>query len=718
MSEASDYKALLSFAIGPVQPFIAAARRTQDLFVGSKILSYLADTALSAAGGSPIYPLAQNQSGESNTPNKLLIGFTSDHKAAADAARTAQEAVEKKWSELALLVRDYLISLAPDLDTSIWQKQVDTALEIYWVTLDLASPPALEGYDLRGKYGTRVAAAESLLASRKLLRDFSQYGPEQRGPMSSIGGVRPALRGVTPAKEAGSARLVREFWQNLAEQLARPAVLALDGGEQLDAISAVKRFLNGAMVWATDKKNEHQISNEHRELAERLKATFWGDKARQPIYPSTSDMAAADLRAGIIRTLTNADPKPDVVKKRNNLTAKLQAYHAALLSAPADHPLAQREGDIPGLVTLANAVKLDAQPREALLHYDGDLLFYQNISAKMLANDYQQPATEETIDRRKVRVPTKDTERLARDLRETASSLISAARDADIYCTSPYYAVVIMDGDRMGALLREMDSSLMHTALTNALEGFADKGASGIVGSEQHLGRLIYAGGDDVMAVFPLITALPATIALLKAYRAAMLGKTELAGVFKVNSHLGTASAGIAIAHHLTPLDFVLAQAHAAEEDAKERYKRNAIAIRILRRSGQHTTAGYQFGFDGNQVQHDQLAPIIELADYIAAGSVSPRLSYDFAREAHALNSNAMAASELRRLLQRHSSVVKDDERLPQEERGKLFTEVRRDDLAAGLASLHQQIGGPQASRELAEWLGVAEFIARGGQED
>mgnify|MGYP001054567604 CR=1 FL=1 len=57
-------EALLIFSIGPVQDFIAAARRTQDLWMGSFLLAYLASRALKAmqeADAQILYPDLKDQ---------------------------------------------------------------------------------------------------------------------------------------------------------------------------------------------------------------------------------------------------------------------------------------------------------------------------------------------------------------------------------------------------------------------------------------------------------------------------------------------------------------------------------------------------------------------------------------------------------------------------------------------------------------------------------
>jgi CRISPR-associated protein Cmr2 len=62
--------AVLVFSLGPVQSFIAEARRAADLFTGSTILSELAKAAAQAIGtGKLVYPASVE---DVNVPNVLV----------------------------------------------------------------------------------------------------------------------------------------------------------------------------------------------------------------------------------------------------------------------------------------------------------------------------------------------------------------------------------------------------------------------------------------------------------------------------------------------------------------------------------------------------------------------------------------------------------------------------------------------------------------------
>ncbi len=146
----------------------------------------------------------------------------------------------------------------------------------------------------------------------------------------------------------------------------------------------------------------------------------------------------------------------------------------------------------------------------------------------------------------------------------------------------PYYALLLGDGDKMGEALSAIDNLERHRQFSAKLSEFASE-ARGIV--EKAQGSPIYTGGDDVMALLPLHTALACA--------------TDLNLVFgQKMSEFGacTFSAGMAVAHALEPLSEVRAIAHRAERMAKRDGDRNALAVIVSPRSGAEVAAFGKWG--------------------------------------------------------------------------------------------------------------------------
>ena len=146
-------------------------------------------------------------------------------------------------------------------------------------------------------------------------------------------------------------------------------------------------------------------------------------------------------------------------------------------------------------------------------------------------------------------------------------------------------------------------------------------------------GTLVYAGGDDVLALLPVGTALEAALALRNEF-----------STKEVMGEKATLSAGLAIVHHKEDLRQALDAARAAEKRAKEG-GRNQLGVAILRHSGEQ--AGFRLGWD-------QVEDLDNLRNRFAEG-MTDRWAYQLRAEAPAFDGLApeMTMAELCRLLRR-----------------------------------------------------------------
>jgi len=240
---------------------------------------------------------------------------------------------------------------------------------------------------------------------------------------------------------------------------------------------------------------------------------------------------------------------------------------------------------------------------------------------------------------------------------ETLRSLFAGASGSR---PETYYGLILLDGDRMGAWLsgeaegapsyeqcfhkripsgirerlgkqdalrtildaRRAPTPAFHSAISRALNGFSLHVARAIV-EDIFLGKLIYAGGDDVLAMVAVQDLLPALLALRCAYAGIALGPTTkdaadghdpIANIAaKVSKELtmrrgyvlrkhrllrmmgtkATLSAGAVVAHHMTPLGAVLREAREAERTAKGPGGRDAFCLSLIKRSGGVTRVTY-----------------------------------------------------------------------------------------------------------------------------
>jgi CRISPR-associated protein Cmr2 len=136
----------------------------------------------------------------------------------------------------------------------------------------------------------------------------------------------------------------------------------------------------------------------------------------------------------------------------------------------------------------------------------------------------------------------------------------------------------------------------LHAAISEALTNFALYAVPRIV--RDHLGTLIYSGGDDVLALLPASTAL----ACARELRLAFCGDPRVNGGARSGYYRddgqdllmmgskATASAGLAVVHYKEDLRFALNAARGAERAAKGA-GRDILRIIACRRSGEHAAA-------------------------------------------------------------------------------------------------------------------------------
>ena len=223
---------LLAMTIGPVQDFIATARKCQDLWAGSWLLSELAKAAADAvqagAGGVEVLVFpgataarALAAGSDSSVANKLLARIPGG----PNEARTAAHAARRGWeSRLHAIARTTFQKVgASDRDRSIHfhearaLDQVAELIEFCWVAV-----PEKEGYAATRR------SAERLLMARKTTRIWGQPTWSAPVPKSSMDGSRESVldeRLFGPRAALGAEELRRHYRVHPSERLCGVALL-------------------------------------------------------------------------------------------------------------------------------------------------------------------------------------------------------------------------------------------------------------------------------------------------------------------------------------------------------------------------------------------------------------------------------------------------------------------------------------------------------------
>lgn len=733
---------LLIFSLGPVQGFIAQARRTQDLWIGSYILSYLAWQAAQAIAkecgpDAVLYPalrgqplvdhwLATNELGileegpdarrmsVATLPNKV-VALVPAEKADRLVRKIVLPAVRAAWAQLATDVLSHLSGLET-LDPSwqqMWAEQTgvtpsgtrDVYWELYWSyhswgqTRPYGDPEswceaekALDEYKrlsfplrkdddgtpnvppdwhfdkvfaayraVQNGKQVNIGTVYSLLHdlaqrgfdARKGVRDFVQTA--ERGEKCTVCGERAALHN-SDSSRAG----VRQVWGDLARALQREnryAELKPEGRERLCAICAIKRFAQRAFF----------------EDAVGLRGGF----------PSTSTIAAATFREQLLLELKDGTASDGLWQV---LRTFLSGLHNARSLDGRPIPTTVSPEAIP---RLWNLVERDFEGEDrarlrAFLGYDGDLLYPDTYTVERFRDDYRLEFALQVLS----------------DLRSKLRSLLSEAARAGVRRPATYFGILRLDGDRMGAWLagerlpafhqvlnsqakplfekqfkqgkltdwqplldetnpaaRRLLGPASHAAISHALANFALHCVQQVV-EDRYPGRVVYAGGDDVLALLPADCALAAARELRALYSGeaevivdadgafeqvqVKFGDPRCTGYLDLDDEVlltmgpfATASAGIAIAHHQAPLDSVLAAAREAEHAAKETYGRNAICVYALKRSGEALRVGSRWYYPDEVT--DPIGLFGELRAHFREGRLSSKLVYEVHSQARAL---------------------------------------------------------------------------------
>ena len=749
-----DNMATLLFSIGGVQNFIASARKTRDLWMGSFLISYLTWHAIKVIAEELgpdhlFYPsllrqplvdlwLEEKRIVERPTSEKLRIA-TIPNKflalvpayKAEELAKKAEEALKSEWKRLADKIWMQLKREIPELKRAegIWQRQIEQFPEIYWAIYKWDKNPEdvaekfkrLTGNDRYERWinkfkemgrewginiGSVYSACYDLIAraleGRKTSRVFNAY--EEPAGKCSLCGERQALSDLGGQVEQNWRKHEKEIWRKIAKKFVGD--VDSDGSERLCAICTVKRFA-AKFVFA----KELDISHE---------------------FPSTDSIAAATFVEALFEQ-----------EKWQKAKAHVSQLLATIHSDGQWERIAFVGMCIPKLEQ--EAEKLVAKEQD-LINLDGEWLFAESYDPKRIQRAHG------------IEVDNKLAQKL-QEARKALNELYKIAQPSD------YYAVLFMDGDYMGRWLsgthedlpkiaellhpkvreqleqqpewhtvletQRLISPSLHAAISEALANFALNAVPYVV-EELHAGKLVYAGGDDVLALLPLKDTLPVARKLRALFSGEAkrqsdgdifveFGSKQWTGWLDWNGrklltmgNRATASIGIVIAHRLHPLRDVLRQVREAEEDAKESYGRNAICIRWLKRSGEQVQMGAKFFYPDHCI-NDTLQILMDFADLMRS-KISRGFATDLMQESFTLAGMDAKAqeAELRRLLKRRSELSDEQIRHWAHKLAHLAAalDTHADDKADPFDLTRPQRG----IVELGKWLTFLRFMTGGGE--
>ena len=599
---------LFLLAISPVQDFIAAARKTQDLWAGSWILSWLAWRAmlpiverlgpdaivLPSLWGQPLVdhwllreceiagvrPPEAALLAQASLPNRFLAIVPQ-----ADAAALGAECAQAFRGALHDLVDATVVQAKglvgkADLAARVRAasiEQLDRYFHLRWVAVEWPgdwNQARARLADLRASAAddrsTALARAERLAAagfwatshSGPLYGDFYAIAERTLAAVKSTAAFDPVVAppGARCSQTGDLPPVIQGRSRSPGEPETVPVSEDLAIGERLSAIVAVKRYL---------RRGFGQLLGLDKCKTQRLH------------FPSTGSIAAAPWLEELA-----AECPPEALDLARTLATDEQALDFGQSVPEQTHR------------------RLEEARLRDLGYLDARLLFRGEGLPSGLDDDGNEiaPAVRNAIDRL---------------LRSPGASR-----------PSPYFALALADGDSMGEWLgggraplllgryrgaaiaslprdtrlvldqeRRPLSPALHGAISGALRTFSRELVPSLVESAAS-GKLIYSGGDDLLAVLPLRDVVSVLRRLPHAFSGTAcegwdgmrLGDGWMTKGRHVAPLMGggaSLSAGVVVAHQKEPFREVLEAARQAEQAAKALEGKAAFGIIVLKHSGQ-----------------------------------------------------------------------------------------------------------------------------------
>lgn len=564
-------KQYFHFTLGPVQSFVGQARRTRDFWAGSFLLSWLSGIAMQSVisqKGMIIFPEKDPdflsaikgdedyfRKKEKDAKTKGIEfkdkpkqgGIPNRFKAKVNTNFNAQQViddVQKAWQALASLIyEEEIADYALKETKAIWDRQIESFWEISWVLVSDKND-------------------SSCLDRRKNWR--IHYLPDEAGIKCSLMGDWQELSGIEGVgTEENNSR--KAFWANVFKTKHK-TVADYREGEFLCAISYIKR----RFIQHFDRK--FKISNTVN--TEWLQSVYGWELKNE--VPSVYYMAAANWWATILKTCSE-DNQPLLIdffkaaietNPSSNTTQRLCQRNEYNSTIKCIEESIEENNAILSSVIVNSCSQLGAEFKKELSGIDAILLYksalsnpnnfpYQNEQGEMHLN----PQAERTL--------------------KALGELIKSFAIGD---PSPFYAILMMDGDSLGKQMGDIKKQIY---ITRALSVFTGK-VGDIVSNNN--GFLIYAGGDDVLALLPHENALDCAATIRQYYEYCFDKVSSEAKKENIDIEYSI-SAAILYSHINTPLSNALHDIHHLLDDiAKAQTGRNALAVQVRKQSGINLT--------------------------------------------------------------------------------------------------------------------------------
>lgn len=387
-------KHLLLISLGPVQDFIASARRCQDLWFGSWLLSDLARVTAEEVRKSTheeeplIFPAGIDEDDKPAVANKILA-ILPDGVRPNVVADAAKEAMEKRLGVVATVSFERI--KGPFFHRELAERQIDDLVELIWVAVP---------FEVENHYATARNQAESLLAARKNTRN---WGPVPWHHLAGEGVPKSSLDGI---RESAIHEDAYNELRSKPEQLRKQYFVKK--GERLCGVGLLKRL-----------GTEPDFDKDGKLF-----------RGRRPVFHSTSHIASLPLLTRIERAKGHGRTTVhEYFKALEELGVDINRFsisRGVIKSSSIQNPL---EPDQPAIEVPLTFQTKDNRSLDGYLFFEGRL--------PELLNDYC-PSARQALDKQKTK----------KQARKALASFRKSLGLRENHTT--YYAYLLADGDNMG----------------------------------------------------------------------------------------------------------------------------------------------------------------------------------------------------------------------------------------------------------------------------
>ena len=643
-ADANNGATLLSMSFGPVQDFIAAARTTSDLWAGSHLLSRIAWEGLKVIA-SEIGPDAVLFPQLRGIPQVDLwlrdeIRLPAERFAKAEWASTQTDANPLFMAALpnkfvAIVPADQATVLAGKVTAAVRDWVKATAQEMLAELLEKA----------------RIANTTDLPCHSQLTAQLAGF-PEVHWATVPFSLIAADAEGKAFAEQAQLARASRPFlgnvdtpgflgseaWCVLAKTIEidgaciftpNPGVLYPAIYDLLDRVAAAAKAVRPFAQTRHEGYRCDLTSDAEWLTTDRAQLKLAKGQRKDTLWTMAAEQSPGQFRKGehlsAIAMLKRLWPRQFVREISSVIGKDIARYvistHTMALATSLEQWIAADGGKQAPASLLEAAKTPTALPLRLMRQLRG-----KSEATRQLAKTIPAWLDDDSDDHARREAKQKE-----------IGKLLGSKPEA-------YYAFILLDGDKMGAWLSgtETDYNLpysktwhprirasaegkfpqleaylnadravspaRHMAISAALNDFALHMARHVV-EDLCKGKLLYAGGDDVLAMVSVGDLLRCLFLLRLAYSGiwpdqaglaellGLLGERKMAKLkrghalldgklLRLMGNKATASAGAVVAHHQAPLAKVLRELRTTEKRAKTEGGRDAFSINLLKRSG------------------------------------------------------------------------------------------------------------------------------------